>query len=89
MLAASDIHQHCPPRHHREVRAQKMPSGHLGFTITSTSQATQNVKSPRRVQRFLSTDDQRANVFSRRRDHDTAVNLRSNRTQAFATWVRW
>src|SRR5712671_21214 len=44
-------------------------------------------KSPRQVQRFLSTHDQVANVFPRRRDHDTAANLRSGRTQAFATWA--
>src|SRR5467141_511539 len=31
--------------------------------------------------------DQVANVFPRRRDHDTAANLRSGRTQAFATWA--
>jgi putative transposase len=44
-------------------------------------------KSPRQVQRFLSAHDQVANVFSRRRDHDTAAKLRSGRTQAFATWA--
>jgi len=32
-------------------------------------------KSPRHVQRFLSAHDQLANVFPRRRDHDTATNL--------------
>ena len=41
-------------------------------------------KSPRQVQRFLSAHD---NVFTRRRDHDTAANLRFGRTQAFATWA--
>jgi hypothetical protein len=44
-------------------------------------------KSSRQVQRFLSTHDQVANVFPRRRDHDTAANLKSGRTQAFATWA--
>src|SRR6266446_2507777 len=44
-------------------------------------------KSPRQVQRFLSAHDQVANFFPRRRDHDTAANLRSVRTQAFATWA--
>src|SRR5580704_10935676 len=44
-------------------------------------------KSPRQVQRFLSAHDQLANVFPRRRDHDTAANLRFGRTQAFATWA--
>jgi putative transposase len=44
-------------------------------------------KSPRQVQRFLSAHDQVANVFPRRRDHDTAANLGSGRTQAFATWA--
>ena len=44
-------------------------------------------KSPRQVQRFLSTHDQVANVFPRRRDYDTAANLGSGRTQAFATWA--
>jgi hypothetical protein len=42
-------------------------------------------KSPRHVQRFLSTHHPLANPFPRRRDHDTAANLRSGRTQAFAT----
>ena len=44
-------------------------------------------KSPRHVQRFLSAHDQLANVFPRRRDHDTAANLRFGRTQAFTTWA--
>ena len=45
-------------------------------------------KSPRQAQRFLSIHDQIANVFPRRRrDHDTAASLRSDRTQAFATWA--
>src|SRR5712672_69141 len=44
-------------------------------------------KSPRQVQRFLSAHDQVANVFPRRRDHDTAAHLRSARTQTFATWT--
>jgi putative transposase len=44
-------------------------------------------KSPRQVQRFLSAHDQVGNVFPRRRDHDTAANLRSGRTQAFTTWT--
>jgi putative transposase len=44
-------------------------------------------KSPRHVQRFLSTHDQIANLFPRRQDHDTAANLRSGRTQAFTTWA--
>ena len=43
-------------------------------------------KSPRQVQRFLAAHDQVANIFPRR-DHDTAANLRSGRTQAFATWA--
>jgi putative transposase len=44
-------------------------------------------KSPRQVQRFLSTHDQVANVFPRRRDYDTAATLGSGRTRAFATWA--
>jgi putative transposase len=44
-------------------------------------------KSPRQVQRFLSTHDQVANMFRRRRDYDTAANHRSGRAQAFATWA--
>ena len=44
-------------------------------------------KSPRQVQRCHSTHHQFANLFLRR-DHDTAANLRSGRTQAFATWGR-
>jgi hypothetical protein len=44
-------------------------------------------KSLRQVQRFLSVHDQIANLFPRRRDHDTAANIRSGRTRAFATWT--
>jgi putative transposase len=44
-------------------------------------------KSPRRVQRFLFVHNQIANLFLRRRDHDTAANIRSGRTRAFATWT--
>jgi len=44
-------------------------------------------KSPRQVQRFLSTHDQIANVFSRRRNQDTAGKFRTARRQAFTTWA--
>jgi hypothetical protein len=33
------------------------------------------------------TDTESCYVFPRRRDHDTGANLRSGRTQAFATWA--
>jgi putative transposase len=44
-------------------------------------------KSPRHVQRFLSTHDQIANVFSRRPSEGTAAKFHSARNQAFATWA--
>src|ERR1700759_2983528 len=44
-------------------------------------------KSPRQVQRFLSTHDQIANIFSRRPNQDTAAKFHSARCQAFATWA--
>jgi len=44
-------------------------------------------KSPRQVQRFLSTHDQVANVFSRRSNQDTATKFRTTRSQAFTTWA--
>jgi putative transposase len=44
-------------------------------------------KSSRQVQRFLSAHDEVTNVLLRNGDHDTAVDLRSGRTQAFATWA--
>ena len=44
-------------------------------------------KSPRQVQRFLSTHDQIANIFSRRPNQDTAAKFHSARRQAFATWA--
>jgi putative transposase len=43
-------------------------------------------KSPRQMQRFLSSHDQIANVFSRRPNQDTAINFRSARNQAFTAW---
>ena len=42
-------------------------------------------KSPRQVQ--LSTHDQIANFFSRRRNQDTAAKFRAARSQAFAAWA--
>jgi len=44
-------------------------------------------KSPRQVQRFLSTHDQIANVFARRPNQDTAAKFHSARSQAFTTWA--
>ena len=44
-------------------------------------------KSPRRVQRFLFTHDQIANVFARRPNQDTAAKFHSARNQAFTTWA--
>jgi putative transposase len=44
-------------------------------------------KSPRQVQRFLSTHDQIANVCSRRPNQDTAASFRIARNQAFTTWA--
>ena len=44
-------------------------------------------KSPRQMNRFLSTHDQIAKVFSRRRNQDTATGFHAARTQAFITWA--
>src|SRR3954465_2017776 len=44
-------------------------------------------KSPRQLQRFLSTQDQIANVFSRRPNQDTAAKFRTARHQAFTIWA--
>jgi putative transposase len=44
-------------------------------------------KSPRQVQRLLSTHDQIANVFSRRPNQDTAAKFRCARSQAFTIWA--
>ena len=44
-------------------------------------------KSPRRMQRFLSTHDQIVNVFSRRPNQDTAAKFLIAHSQAFTTWT--
>jgi putative transposase len=44
-------------------------------------------KSPRQVQRLLSTHDQIANAFSRRPNQDTAAKFRTTRGQTFTTWA--
>jgi putative transposase len=44
-------------------------------------------KSPRQVQRFPSTHDQIANVFTRSADQDTAAKFHSARSQAFTNWA--
>ncbi len=46
-------------------------------------------KSPRQVQRFLSTHDQIVNVFSRRPNQDTAAKFLIARSQAFTTWTEF
>jgi putative transposase len=43
--------------------------------------------SPQQVQRFPSTHDQIANVFSRRPNQDTATRFHSAHNQAFTTWA--
>ena len=47
----------------------------------------ERIKSPRQAQRFLSTHDQIANFFYRRRNQDTATEFHIARSQAFANWV--
>ena len=44
-------------------------------------------KSPRQVQRFLSTHDQIVNVFTRRRNQDIAAKFHSARQEAFTVWA--
>jgi putative transposase len=44
-------------------------------------------KSPRQVQRFLSTHDQIASVFSRRPNQDTAAKFRIARCHTITTWA--
>jgi hypothetical protein len=44
-------------------------------------------KSPRQVEKFLSTHDQIANVFSRRANQDPAARFHIARRQGFATWA--
>jgi hypothetical protein len=44
-------------------------------------------KSPRQMQRFLPSTIQVANIFTRRRNQDTAATVRSARNQAFAAWA--
>jgi putative transposase len=44
-------------------------------------------KSPRQVQRFLSTHDQIANHFPRIGDHGTAANFRAAREPVFVAWA--
>jgi putative transposase len=44
-------------------------------------------KSSRQVQRFLSTHDQVANIFSRRPNQETASKFHSARHEAFALWA--
>jgi putative transposase len=52
-------------------------------------QIMKRFKSPCQVQRFLSTHDQIANLFSRSRrpNQDTAAKFRTARGQAFTTWA--
>ena len=43
--------------------------------------------SPRQMQRFPSTHDQIANLFSRRPNQDTATKFHAARHEAFAIWT--
>jgi putative transposase len=44
-------------------------------------------KSPRQVQRFLSVNDQIANLFARRPSQDTDPKFHSAPSQAFTAWA--
>jgi putative transposase len=60
-----------------------LPTASVGEPLTAATNGT----GTRQVQRFLSTHDQIANVFSRRPTQDTAVKFRIPRNQALTTWA--
>jgi hypothetical protein len=76
---------------HRAQRLQELPR-----SLVACCEAVKSATIPRDLakpspflKRFRQCKnlDQLANLFPRRRAHDTATNLRSGRTQAFATWA--
>ena len=77
-----------PGVEHRQHKGLKNRAENSHQPTRGRERIMKRFKSPRQVQRFLSTHDQLANLFPRRRDHDNAANLRSDRAQAFATWAK-
>ena len=74
-----------PGVEHRQHKALNNRAANSHQPTRRRERIMKRFKSPRQVQRFLSVHDQVANLFPRCRDHDTAANVRSSRTQAFST----
>ena len=69
-----------PP--HRRQEALALARGRSGGLCSRRRERImKRFKSPRQVQRFLSTHDQIANFFSRRRNQDTAAKCRGERAK--------
>jgi putative transposase len=76
-----------PGVEHRQHKGLNNRAENSHQPIRRRERIMERFKSPRQVQRFLSTHDQVANVFLRHPDHATAVELRAARAQAFVTWT--
>ena len=72
---------------HRQHKGLNNRAENSNQPIRRRERIMKRFKSPRQAQRFLSTHDQIANVFSRRRNQDTAIKFHTARSQAFAAWA--
>jgi putative transposase len=76
-----------PGAEHRQHKDLNNRAENSHQPIRQRERIMKRFKSPRQVQRFLSTHDQIANVFSRRPNRDTAAKFRCARSQVLTIWA--
>jgi putative transposase len=74
-----------PGVEHRQHKGVNNPAENSHQPARRRERIMKRFKSPRQAQRFLSTRDRIASVFTRRPNQDTAAGFHSGRSQAFTT----
>ena len=72
---------------HRQHKGLNNRAKNSHFPTRRRERITKRFKSPRQVQRFLSTHDQVANLFHFRRNRLSANHYRAARALAFSAWA--
>ena len=76
-----------PGAEHRQHKGLNIRTENSHQPTRRRERIMKRFESPRQAQRFLSTHDQIANFFSRRRYEDTAARFHTARSQAIVTWA--
>ena len=84
---AADKYEIMPGVEHRQHKGLKNRAENSHQPTQRQERIIKRFKSPQQVPGFLSTHDQIANVFSRRRTQGTAAKLLVAHSQTFTTWA--